>query len=51
MLQLFHWLEKEVDVLKRLCDYRTSEPEEPHVDEPIEDHVEDWNRFVRQCSI
>ncbi|GMT07275.1 hypothetical protein PENTCL1PPCAC_29449, partial [Pristionchus entomophagus] len=41
--QLFHWLEKEVDVLKSLCDYRTSEPEEHHVDEPVEEHVEDEN--------
>ncbi|GMR60970.1 hypothetical protein PMAYCL1PPCAC_31165, partial [Pristionchus mayeri] len=41
--QLFHWLEKEIDVLKRLCDYRTSEPEEPHVDDLVEEHVEDGN--------
>ncbi|GMT36366.1 hypothetical protein PFISCL1PPCAC_27663 [Pristionchus fissidentatus] len=39
--QLFHWLEKEVEVLKRLCDYRTSEPEEHHVEEPDEEHLED----------
>ena len=37
--QLFIWLEKEIDVLKELCDYRTSEEDLDTTAEELLDNV------------